>query len=159
CSPSDIASDTSNLLYKYDASDDSWSTIGAIKPTMLVAELSRVAAPEAASLGSRIYVLGGTAQRGVLEAYDVITNSWSTHAALLDRLGGRAVAGPDDRIYVVGGTVTQGATDLVSAFTPSANRWVPVAPLRARRTAHAVVQGPDGRLYAFGGNSGVGTLD
>ena len=106
-----------------------------------------------------VYVVGGTSSSGLtgtVEAYDPITNTWSTKASIAPRSG--MVGGVvDDILYVAGGFSDTGITNILEAYDPKTNTWNAKAPMPTPRVnaASAVV---DGILYVFGGFGGVNTL-
>jgi hypothetical protein len=113
-----------------------------------------------ASLGDRIYVVGGTGYTPdtaitlkTVDTYDVTTGTWSSVADLplaRQRLG--AAGGPDGRLYAIGGSTDMiPGTTAVDAYDPIANRWTPVSPLTFGRNDPNVAVGPDGRIYVLSG--------
>jgi len=106
----------------------------------------------AAALGidGRIYALGGAnnsdGDLASVEAYSVVTNTWSGAPPLLTARGAHIAApGADGRLYMIGETT--------EAYQPGEGPWTPVAspPLV---DGDAAVAGPDGRIYVLGGGSG-----
>lgn len=118
----------------------------------------------AAGSDGRLYAIGGLdssfARSGVVEAYDIASDSWSTLSALPQDVAWPGVtSGPDGRIYALGGDsgLSPSFVNTVNAYTPKTNRWTPVAPLSEGRSGLGAVVSPDGHLYAVGGETGIGT--
>ncbi|MEO0108574.1 MAG: kelch repeat-containing protein [candidate division WOR-3 bacterium] len=108
-----------------------------------------------------VYAIGGFSgeqnpiPRPVVEAYDLVGDTWYSHFAPMPFPRGYAgccVLGR--RIYVIGGTDGQtGESRRVDRFDPVANRWDTVAPLPAPRQA-LVACVYQGQIYAIGGFRG-----
>ena len=104
----------------------------------------------------RLYAVGGLASgpTGVVEAYSVGTNTWSSLSALPDNAEyPGVVTAPDGRIYALGGATQTGLLSTANAYTPATNRWAPVAPLSIARFGIGAAISPDGHLYAVGGTT------
>lgn len=114
------------------------------------------------SLNGKIFVVGGTEQRGsgppVWESkltmmYDPATDEWSERAPLPIGLTHAGVAALGGKIYAVGGFTTPvhlGPKSVAFAYDPEANKWQRIADISSARgsVAAAVVEG---RLHIFGG--------
>jgi N-acetylneuraminic acid mutarotase len=103
-----------------------------------------------------IYAIGGEGA-GILntvEAYNPVTNSWSTKAAMpTARTALAASAGTDGTIYAIGGVNSaQQPVNTVEAYNPATNSWSTEAAMPTARAALAAITGPDGIIYALGGN-------
>jgi len=124
----------------------------------------------AATLGGKVWVVGGYGEGelpvDVVERYDPRTNAWSRGPTLPE---GRAQAGAavlHGVLYVVGGDITtagrESITDTGLAFHPRQHRWIPIAPLPARRDRLRLIAAGD-FLYAIGGEkagfTSVSTVD
>jgi len=110
----------------------------------------------------RIYAIGGhefltNAPTNVVEAYDLVTDTWTTvapmHAA---RQGLAAVAGPNGAIYAIGGSDrTHTFLPTVEVYDPSTNAWTQIADLPRGLRNLAAAQAPVGgisRIFAIGGH-------
>jgi N-acetylneuraminic acid mutarotase len=114
-----------------------------------------------------IYVIGGIRNSnpggitGVVEAYNPVTDSWTTRAPMLTpRYGFAAVVGSDGLIYTIGGPYNDsqppyqdGQSVLVEAYNPATNTWSPMPSLPNGRYHPAAVAAPDGNIYVTGGFS------
>lgn len=123
----------------------------------------------AATLGGRIYVVGGFEKPGLgnvlnlaitpsLEEYDPSTDQWSAKAPLpvgLHHVGIGVVGG---RLYVIGGYRQAGLSvwspvSTVYAYDPSTDAWTERTPMPTARGALSVTVHDD-QLYAIGGYDG-----
>jgi N-acetylneuraminic acid mutarotase len=123
----------------------------------------------AASLGGRVYVIGGysfgPASRSldVVESYDPHQplNDWTTVAPLpvAAGLGALGAAGVGGRVYAGGGggDASVDVENSVWAFDPhpAPGHWTPIAPMNEGRALFKMTA-LNGKLYAIGG---VGTND
>ena len=119
--------------------------------------------PSGATLDNTIYVVGGSTMSlvcndtalGTVQAYDPITDSWSTKPDLLTpRLSvGLGVDSVNHLLYAVGG-VTAGpdfiALPSVEVYDPATDVWTPKQRLNIPRGAPAVAA-VNGKIYAIGG--------
>lgn len=110
-----------------------------------------------AGAGPAAYAAGtsqGSGFLGVVEAYDVRTNLWSSVADMpLPGRPGAAVAAPDGRIYVFG---IEGTTSAF-AYSPATDGWTPRAAMPSPRSGFAAALGGDGRIYLIGGKTATYT--
>ncbi len=133
----------------YDPKLDDWQT-GTPKPTPVLNM-------GAASMGSTIYVPGGTAADGLpstkVEAFDVISGTWRSVAPLPRALAGHAVVATGNRVYVIGGRATSGIGGDMLVLDVSTNRWSALPPMPTPRTllAASVV---GNRIYRWVGSMG-----
>jgi N-acetylneuraminic acid mutarotase len=113
----------------------------------------------AATLGGRVYVIGGFGQGAepmpTVEAYDPATNQWEPITPLPVSLHHAAAAVVGDRLFVVGGytggRVRWEATQTLFEYDPARASWATRAPMPTARGGHAVaVLG--GRLHVVGGS-------
>jgi len=146
----------SATLYRYDPMSDQW-TILAPMPTAR-------ASPATVAYHDRIYVIGGNTANGgfgeigVVEAYDIATNSWIQNLAPLPTPRDHAMYGMlGTRIHVVGGRARDfgGAMTTHEAYSPAANSWIQRAPLPTGRSGGAATVF-QGRLHVLGGEFGPG---
>jgi hypothetical protein len=114
-----------------------------------------------------IYAIGGIREvggdniSGVVEAYNLSMDSWTTRAPLpTPRYGLAAVVGNDGRIYAIGGQYddgnspfTDGDSVKVEAYIPATNAWEEVPDLSNGRYKTAAVSVNDGLIYVIGGFS------
>jgi len=116
----------------------------------------------------RIYVIGGVLDPKALnsvEAYDPISNSWTTMAPMLQgriRPRAAAVTATNGKIYVFGGEIGNQRVDMVDEYDPSTNTWTVKLdmpfPLPAR-SLFAAAAGQNGKIYVFGGSTNSATLN
>lgn len=117
----------------------------------------------AAVLGGRLYVAGGTDQRGrvldIVERYDPQANRWDQAVPPLRTARYRAAAAVlDGRLYVIGGRDDEGEVlDDVEVYDPDRNEWREVESLDEGREGLAVVV-LEGRIYAAGGSDEDGEI-
>lgn len=123
----------------------------------------------AASLGGKIYVIGGFEKPGLgnvmnlgitsaVDVYDPVTDKWTAAAPLpvgLHHVGIGIVKG---RLYVIGGYARVGINiwspvATVYAYDPTTDQWAELEPMPTVRGALAVAE-VGGRLYAIGGFDG-----
>ena len=110
-----------------------------------------------ASLGTKIYVIGGTGNtapgnKKIVEAYDSSSNTWTTSIASLPvALNHPAADSYNGKIYVVGGYLDDRiATNRLFIYDPSQNVWNEGASMPTARAALAA-KFINGILYAVGG--------
>jgi hypothetical protein len=104
--------------HKYSAATDVWTTIRRIPTNRAAAEH----AASAATVGDRIYVMGGlvTTANAKNEAYNTQTDTWSTKAALPVGRAGAAVGVRSNKIYLIAGYSLLSSMNI---YTPSADAW------------------------------------
>lgn len=108
-------------------------------------------------VNSKIYVLGGENNSGVLtkaEVYDPATNQWSSMTDVVQPrfAAGSAVHGPTGMIYIVGGGSGMGATNTVIRYNTADGTSAVVGTIGTARfrTSCAIV---GDNLYVFGGST------
>jgi N-acetylneuraminic acid mutarotase len=147
---------TMNMVEVYDIVRNSWTTGLAPMPTAREGLM-------AATVGDNIFAIGGfTTSRawftatGVVEEYNIVTNTWTTGLApmptargTVNAMGG--VACGNEPIFVIGGMTTSVApTNVNEAYLPSLNQWIerPLMPT-ARGEAGTGIVGS--QLFVIGG--------
>jgi N-acetylneuraminic acid mutarotase len=108
-------------------------------------------------LNEQLYVFGGGNTSGptaALEAYDPLTNAWSSKASAPTAISSAAAGVIDNKLYVVGGCINAdcriGTTNLLQIYDPATNGWTTGAPMPTAR--HGMGAGViDGKLYVAGG--------
>jgi hypothetical protein len=99
-----------------------------------------------------IYVMGGFDGSSVLstvEAYNPMTDTWTTKASMPQPTRGAAFAkGPDGIIYVISGTIST-----VQAYNTTSNTWSIKTPIPVRTWMAGAATGNDGKIYVIGGES------
>jgi N-acetylneuraminic acid mutarotase len=108
-------------------------------------------APAVGVVSGTLYAIGGQ-NHGALytvEAYDPLTNSWSTKTPMPNRRLLLAAGVIHGHLYEVGG-LQEGEWNTVAAYDPTTNAWTVKAPMPTARAelAAGVVNGV---LYAVGG--------
>jgi DNA-binding CsgD family transcriptional regulator len=145
-----IGGETSNgvtgLVETWDATRQQWIT-GQNKPTA-------VANIGAAAIGDQIIVPGGYTAGGtptsVVETYHVISDEWTSLAALPAPRFAYAIAAHDGKVYVFGGWDGQGYANSTFIYDPPTDRWTTGAPLPiGRGFAGAAALGD--AIYVVGG--------
>ena len=106
-----------NSVFAYDPATSTWSTKAAM-PTKRSRAASGVVA-------GKLYVAGGhdfsgdsLVLRANLEAYDPITNTWTTKAAMPTSRAHFGTAEVGGTIYAIGGDAAAGVIGINEAFTP-----------------------------------------
>jgi hypothetical protein len=92
-----------------------------------------------------------------VEAYNPVTDSWSSVTPMPTARGGLATAvGGDGRIYAVGGETNIGVkSDTAEAYNFATKAWSIVDPMPTARSRLGAAAGKDGRVYAIGGGPGA----
>jgi len=112
-------------------------------------------APAAAVVDGILYVIGGISTPsfdavGTVEAYDPVTNTWTTKTPMPTPRSLLAAAVLEGVIYVAGGTDGTNVLATVEAYDPATDRWTTKALLPTARWGSAVgVVG--GLVYIIGG--------
>jgi len=141
-------------LQAYDPVSNTWTT----KASMSTGREG----PAAGVINGVLYVAGGVGSGGIgradaiaaLEAYNPVTDTWTTKAPMPTARAGGAAGVINGILFVVGGTsssVTGGYADLnsVEAYNPTTNTWATKAPMPTAGfgMASAVI---NGILYVAG---------
>lgn len=116
--------------YYYDPSTDTWST----KTNMPTARYKC----SASSVGSNIYVIGGTTSSQtysqVVECYDSLTDTWSTKANVSYPTIGLSSEAIGKKIYVFGGLTTDAIYSASTyCYDISTDIWTEVYTMNSRR--------------------------
>ncbi len=134
------------LVEILDTQTQRWTT-GQSKPTP-VANVSAVV------ISGTVIVPGGYTAAGVptaiVEAYQPISDTWTTLAPLPAPRFAYAIAAYRNRVYVIGGWDGQRYVDTVFVYDAAANRWTTGTPLPLARGFSAATA-LDGALYVVGG--------
>ncbi len=109
------------------------------------------------AVGGSFFNNGSTNYISVVEAYDPVTDSWTTKASLLTPRVGAAVGMANGMIYVVGGSNGSGVLPTLEAYDPVSNTWGAKPPMPTARTSLGVGV-VNGILYAVGGSDGTNAL-
>jgi N-acetylneuraminic acid mutarotase len=114
----------------------------------------------AAELNGLLYVIGGNPGCGApdqmlsaVEAYDPISNLWSSMAPLPVGITEAGVASANGKIYVIGGSGSGDLGNSVYCYDPATNDWSLKTPIPVQfwGGAAAVV---NGIIYVIGGGYG-----
>ncbi|CAG0934780.1 Response regulator protein VraR [Thermoflexales bacterium] len=142
----ETASGITGLVEIWDANQQQW-IIGQNKPTP-------VANVGAVVLNGQIIVPGGYTASGAptasVEAYDVLSDVWTSLAALPAPRFAYALATDNDKVYLFGGWDGQGYANTTFIYDPKANRWTTGAPLPIGRGFAGAALLNDA-LYVVGG--------
>ena len=146
---------TVNSVFSYDPATNTWAT----KATMPTKRQS----PASGVIAGKFYVAGGVKlpDSGFifdvldnLEAYDPVSNSWTTLAAMPTARSSAGAGVVNGILYVIGGAIdssTAVPVATVEAYDPTTNTWSTKAPMPAPR--HQVGVAVVGNiLYAIGGH-------
>ena len=142
-----IGGDPVASMESYDPAANTWSGRAAMSGPR--AEMA------AAVIGNTIYVVGGDAKTGggapiplaTVEAYDALTNTWTTKAPMLTARRAPAAAAVNGTLYVIGGN----GTGSVEAYDPATDSWSMKAPMPSGGGAHTAAA-LNGLIYAAGGS-------
>ncbi len=109
-----------------------------------------------ASLGTKIYIIGGFGRLGVtalVEEYDTSKNLWRKLTPLPKSLHHAGIGAVNGRLYVIGGftgNLSWTPSDTVFEYDPNSDRWTTKKAMPTARGALAVGV-YQGNLYAIGG--------
>jgi N-acetylneuraminic acid mutarotase len=148
---------TNNTAEAYDPKTNRWSRLSALptprdSPCAVAAKCS-----EGRVL---IYTIGGRDRRGpngnlgTVEAYDPVTDTWTTKAPMpTPRHAFTATSGPDGRIYAVGGNPASRFTDALEIYDPIKDAWSTGAsmPYPQECACSSSTPDPAGEVLVFGG--------
>ena len=146
----------SMALLAYDPASNTW--------TEKAPPLVQRSGVSGAAANGLLYVLGGaffnngsTIYPPDLEAYDPLSDSWTTKAQLPTPRAGVGVAMLNGKLFAVGGSVGSMILPTVEAYDPQTDSWTTKAPLPTART-NPSVSVINGILYAVGGTDGTSVL-
>src|SRR5262245_31830975 len=155
-----------NNAWEYDPAGDTWKALAPM-PT-------RRGSPVAATVGGKIYVIGGASthpgssepavlptrpHRSVttVEEYDPATNTWRARSPMPTARNHAAIGVVNNKIYVIGGRLgaafvsVSSPTDVVEEYDPATDQWGAVKA-RMPTPRSAVAWGVyGGRIYVAGG--------
>lgn len=86
----------------------------------------------------------------MVEAYDLVSDRWTTKATMPSKRGGLASAVLDGKIHTFGGERTDGVFDNHEVYDPARNTWTVEAPMPTPRHGLAAVTA-DGKIFVIGG--------
>lgn len=153
----DLQLNLNSAVDAYNPGSDTWTTVTNLPPQGPLVEFA-----VAVGRDGRIYVFGGLDASGICnlaEAYDPLSNLWTTLAPLPAPLAdAAAVTGPDGRIYVLGGVTgpdlgTSSVSAGVEIYDPAQNTWSRGADMPAGRQYPSAVLAGDGKIYVLGGGT------
>lgn len=136
-----------------------YSTLEAYDPTNNIwTGLAGMPTPRyefgAAELNGLVYAIGGNPGCGnasqalrTVEAYNPVSNTWSTKSPLPTANWGAGVASANGRIYVIGGF-----TNYVYCYDPAANGWSQKASIPLPYYSFGAVATVNGIIYVMGGS-------
>lgn len=151
--------------WEYDPAADSWKALAPMP--------ERRQAGAAASVGGKIYVIGGT---GLVpdspnppgpgntivvatnEVYDPATNSWATRKPMPTPRNHPAIGVVGGKVYVIGGRIgaadvanmISSGTDVVEEYDPATDRWRAMSKMPTARSGQGWGT-HQGRIYVLGG--------
>jgi hypothetical protein len=148
------ASDTTHpfntgVVQAFDVAAATWSSAYNVNPNA-----RRLAGSGKVQVGSKLYIIGGIAEAGVVsgqvDCYDMATNTWSTlpNPCIPRYAHGVAVVGTD--IYVYGGFDGIGVTASTQKLNTLTNIWSTVAAMPSS-DGWLAGAAANGKAYAFGG--------
>ena len=145
-----------NTVEAYDPVTDTW-TRKTPMPTARADPTVDVVNGILYAVGGWIDLCGCTPGLDTVEAYDPVTDTWTTKTPIPTPRFHHASGVVDGIIYVVGGWSGTAPLDTVEAYDPVTNSWSEEDPMpTARRSLAAGVV--DGILYAVGGFTGSTVL-
>ena len=155
------ASDSGALhtVEAYDPSTDTWST-AANMPT--ARHSVGIAVVHDANLNRDIlYAIGGATNTGsvnvpvkTVEAFDPVTNTWTTKTSMLQERWQPVVGVVNGKIYAIGGfdtTFSEASDKTVEAFDPVTNTWTMKTSMPTARGAHPAGGVANNIIYVAGG--------
>jgi N-acetylneuraminic acid mutarotase len=101
-------------------------------------------------------------QLNVNEAYDPVTNTWTTKAPMPTPRHHHTSEVVNGTLYIIGGRETRVPSSLDSneRYDPKTNTWDTLAPMPTRRSSMVAVYSPvDESIYVFGGEKTKGSFD
>ncbi|GAB6066852.1 kelch repeat-containing protein [Methylothermus subterraneus] len=140
----------SDAVEVYDPAKDRWRPAAPLpKPLHHAA---------AASVGGRLFVLGGFAPSltSIWNPVDTVfeylpaENRWLARRPMPTPRGALAAAVLDGKIFAIGGYDGQRSVAVVEVYDPDVDTWQPVASLSVPRD-HLAAAAVGGRVYAIGG--------
>ncbi len=136
----------STNAFEYDPAKDAWKTIKTLPHS--------TAAAGVASLGGKIYVIGGIDIDGIaldlVQEYNPATDTWAARAVMPTKREHVAVAVLDSLIYVVSGRIGQNSMGKLEAYSPAGDKWYTFKDMPTVRSDIGFAQS-GGRFYAMGG--------
>jgi len=146
----DVTGTPPATLQAYDPATDTW-TEKAPMP-------SARAGLAVAAVNGILYAIGGYHRdlpapfemSHAVEAYDPVTDSWTTRADVPFAEMSSAAVGAGGFIYVIGGSNFNGETPAVQRYDPVTNTWTQVKPLDIEVGGRAAAAF-NSRIYAMGG--------
>lgn len=136
----------SDVIERFNSSTNQWDVLSN-KPTP-------VTHAQAATLGGKIYVPGGTRKNGtissIMEVYDPRTDKWSVLEDLPFPVSHYGLTTFEGNIYLFGGWDGKKDLDTAWVFNPNQEEWRELPPMPVARTEFTVVPLGD-KLYFFGG--------
>jgi N-acetylneuraminic acid mutarotase len=165
-----IGDESTNAVEAYNPATDSWSTKTSMPGTPMRYGFAAVTGGN-----GKIYAMGGIqaisggSVLDKVQAYDPVTDQWTTVASMqVARYRPAASVGPDGRIYVFGGQGTSGALNGAEVYDPQTNSWTFISPLpgfgwlgacaalvKCSNTIYVVGGGGDSRVQAYNTASGA----
>ncbi|MBI4598483.1 MAG: hypothetical protein HY737_08805 [Candidatus Omnitrophica bacterium] len=117
----------------------------------------------AEGVGGKIYAIGGSttavgSATDAVEAFDPVTNHWTTKAHLPTARFALASAVLDGKIYVIGGHNGVSGIDAVEIYDPLSDSWTSTTPLPTPRWSLAAAS-VNGKIYAISGTVVSGAQD
>jgi N-acetylneuraminic acid mutarotase len=117
-----------------------------------------------AVLDDVIYVAGGTRRASfwvedlnVVEAFDVITETWSKRAPMPTPRSDIALVAANGCLYAIGGRSGPDGKvqrlNVVERYDPARDEWFTMSPMPTARNAHAAAE-YNGKIYVIGGDDG-----
>jgi N-acetylneuraminic acid mutarotase len=143
----------------YDPSTDTWST-AADMPT--ARHSVGVAVIHDTTLNRDVlYAIGGATNNGsvnvpvnTVEAFDPMTNSWTTKTSMLQERFQPVIGVVNGKIYAIGGfdtTFSQASDKTVEAFDPVTNAWTMKTSMPTARGVHPAGGVANNIIYVAGG--------
>lgn len=141
------------VVERFDPQTKSWETLRA-KP-------NPVTDVNAAVIGGRIYVSGGTQPDGtvtdILEIYDPRQDTWEQGSPMPMAISAYAMVAFEGKLFVFGGENESGYHSTVLVYDPTRDGWDEVDPMPTRR-AHAGAAIAGGKIHIIGGYDGQNAL-
>ena len=141
-----------NTVEVYDPRTDTWGTV-----TPMPTARQDVGA---VSLNGILYAIGGgnpalnpgDSELNIVEAYDPVSNKWTTLPPMPTTRSAMAVGVLNGMIVVVGGVTNEKAASTVDGYDPKVGAWTNLMTVQASRSYSSAVT-INNVMYAFGGNA------
>jgi N-acetylneuraminic acid mutarotase len=162
--PTTIGTDSSSVIL-YNNDPDDYPPVFKLTGNAVASSVIRwsslpdlpipLTGPAGATIGSKIYVIGGysTQPSPTMFVFDTLTQNWSQLASMSIARHDFAAGSLAGKVYAVGGRDSlSNFISLVEEYDPPSNTWTTKAPMPTARAGHGMVR-VGVKLFAIGGYS------